>query len=101
MSKILLSNENFAEELLSLETEYEVQNLLLENGIEFTSNEILAIRDVLLSKTSSELDDDVLENVFGGTSAIGIFEVTSIIDLLTSNDKNSSNSIDSLSKKRW
>lgn len=72
----LLSNKEFVEKLMSLETETEVQNLLSENGVDLTVEQIAMIKKGVASQLteSDELSDDALETVAGGADIGGIIE---------------------------
>ena len=64
------ADNSLVEKLFSLETPEEVQSLLKAEGLDFTVEEINAVREVLvkmLEKNSSELSDDELANVAGGS----------------------------------
>ena len=72
----LETDKEFAEKLFSLETAEEVQSLLGEQGIEFTLEEIGALREALVKATAKgaagELSDEELEEVAGGGSGGGV-----------------------------
>lgn len=61
------------EKLISLDTPEDVQKLLKEQGLEFSLEEISAMKDaiamVIEKGQSGEITDDALENVAGGISA--------------------------------
>jgi len=66
----LESDQDFANKLFSLETPEEVQNLLKEQGIDFSLEEINILRDMLVKALekgeNGELSDEALEGVAGG-----------------------------------
>lgn len=72
----LLANKEFVEKLMSLETEAEVQELLSENGVDLTVEQIAMIKKGVASQLteSDELSDDALETVAGGADIGGIIE---------------------------
>lgn len=71
----LLQDESFIKNLLSLETDEEVQSFLSENGVDFTLSEIAAIKSGVAARLAGdeeELSDDDLENVAGGADIAAI-----------------------------
>lgn len=72
----LLSNQEFVEKLMSLETESEVQDMLAENGVDLSVEQIAMIKKGVASQLteSDELSDDALETVAGGVDIGGIIE---------------------------
>ncbi len=60
-----------AEKLFSLETPADVQSLLKKQGLEFSMEEIAALKDAIVKYMakgeSGELTDETLEDVAGGT----------------------------------
>jgi predicted ribosomally synthesized peptide with nif11-like leader len=61
---------SLAEKLFAIETPEGVQSLLKEQGIEFTLEEIAALRDAIVKAAekgeSGELSDETLDGVAGG-----------------------------------
>ena len=75
----LMQDQEFAEKLLNLDDDKEIQALLAENEIEFTLEEIAAIKKGVIAQLNgeeAELSDDDLEGVAGG---IAISAVVSIV----------------------
>lgn len=72
----LLSNQEFVEKLVNLETDTEVQGLLADNGVELTLEQIALIKKGVENQLSGseELSDDDLETVAGGADIGGIIE---------------------------
>ena len=78
----LMQDEAFAEKLLSLDEDTEIQALLSENGVEFTLEQIAAIKKGVIAQLNgedAELSEDDLEDVAGGiavgtaiTVAVGV-----------------------------
>ena len=78
----LMQDEAFAEKLLSLDEDTEIQALLSENGVEFTLEQIAAIKKGVIAQLNgedAELSDEDLEDVAGGiavgaaiTIAVGV-----------------------------
>ena len=69
--KEVFADEVFVKKLLALETPEEAQAALAEKGIEFSREEILGFRDMLMkalekTKEGGELSLDDLEEVAGG-----------------------------------
>ena len=64
----VFSDEAFVKALFALETPEEVQSALKEKNIEFSIDEILKIRDLLLKTTENGgvLSDEELQEVSGG-----------------------------------
>ncbi len=66
----LESDQSFGEKLFNLETIGEVQSFLKENGMDFSEDEINAIRNALVKTAAKgELNDKDLEEVAGGLAA--------------------------------
>ena len=78
--KEVFTDEKFVEELFSKETPEEVKTLLEEKDIDFSVEDIVKLREILVAKIDQqasgeegELDEDELEEVAGG---IGIAAAT-------------------------
>lgn len=93
----LLNNETFMKQLLSLETDLEVQNLLKENGVEISLEEIAQIkRNVELRLSDSDnLSEEDLEKVVGGSDA------TDIVNAIVSFLSNLGDAIHTWTRGRW
>lgn len=93
----LLNDETFMKQLLSLETDLEVQNLLKENGVEISLEEIAQIKrsvELRLSD-SNDLSEEDLEKVVGGSDA------TDIVDCIVSFLCNIGDAIHEWTRGRW
>ena len=73
--KELFTNQEFVEKMLALESAQEVQDLLAENDVDFTIEEINKLHEELVKKAQQaeegedadgEIDDEDLEDVAGG-----------------------------------
>lgn len=67
------ADENLAVKMFTLDTPEEVQNLLKGEGIDFSLEEILLIKEAVVKSSvqgaaNGELSEDDLENVAGGSS---------------------------------
>ena len=72
----LLQDEEFAKKLFSLEDNTEIQSFLAENGVEFSLEEIAAIKagvEASLADEDAELSDDMLGDVSGGSTSTDVF----------------------------
>ncbi len=68
----LMENEQFVKEMLSAENSEQVQKLYADNGVELTMEEVQEIGKILNTLDSDgELDADSLDNVSGGSLALG------------------------------
>lgn len=66
----LEADKDLAEKMISLETAEEVQNFLKAQGLEFSVDEINALKAALIKNAQQgELDDAELEEVAGGVIA--------------------------------
>lgn len=90
----LLQDQDFAEKLVCLEEVEEVQELLAENGVDFTIEEINALKVSISNHLQEgELSDDDLGDVAGGliitgATALGIAKVAvAVVGLGLSIDK--------------
>jgi predicted ribosomally synthesized peptide with nif11-like leader len=74
------ADPSLAEELFVLETPAEVQDLLKEQGLDFTLEEIDGLRDLIVKGlekgVSGELSDDDLEDVAGGVAVTAAISAT-------------------------
>lgn len=70
----IVADPSLVEKLFAIETPEEVQSLLKEQGIEFTLEEIVALRDAIVKAAekgeSGELSEENLDGVAGGLSVI-------------------------------
>lgn len=64
--KELFSDEQFVKELLDLETPEEVQAVLADNDVDFSIEDIIKLKELLIKKEADELSDEELEEVAGG-----------------------------------
>jgi len=115
----IFSDKVFVENLLEMDTPEEVQAALKEKGIEFTEEDVIHFRDVLLTKMAENLPDE-LDCVSGGveiheylsqrgrhdearkaliiqTVAEGVMDFFSSVQTM----KTIANGIVNLFKKRW
>lgn len=93
----LFQDETFVENLLSKETDIEVKALLAENGVEISLEEISAIKKTVEARleNDSELSEDDLENVAGGSDVSDI--ITGVVDGLVK----LGDAIHNWSRRRW
>ena len=74
----LLKNEEFAAKLLALDDDKDVQEMLNDNGIEMTLEEIAAVKKGVIAELNgeeAELSEDDLECVAGGVSVGAVVKV--------------------------
>ena len=70
--KELVSDADFTEQLLDLETPEEVQAAIKEKGVDISLDEINQIKDYIIANADKEeLDDEQLEQVAGGSITVG------------------------------
>lgn len=90
-------NEDLIKKLLSLDTAQQVQDLLKQNGIDLSLEQIEQVKDLLVRRASNqltekeaqllnkagsgELDENELANVAGGLAVITEFKVIDIVNL--------------------
>ncbi len=69
----LASDQKFASELLSQETPEKAQEFLAANGVEMTLDEVKSFGKMLnaVEESGDELSEDALEEVAGGSLALG------------------------------
>ena len=94
--KEVFSDEAFVKSLFELETAAEVQAALQAKGVELTEEQILGIRDLLgeveggkisveqleqwaAQMESGELTDEMLEQVSGGSVAVGVGTIIGLV----------------------
>ncbi|MDD3852445.1 MAG: Nif11-like leader peptide family RiPP precursor [Syntrophomonadaceae bacterium] len=77
----LEADNSFGEKLFSLETSQEVQNYLKENGMDFSEDEINAVKNALVKTAEKgELSDADLGEVAGGIAVTtGIAAISATI----------------------
>lgn len=93
------ADASLAEKLFTLETPEEVQSLLKEEGLDFSLDEILVLKNALVKQLAKgseggELSDDDLEDVAGG---IAVTTVAGIIGATFS----AGNFVHNVSRGRW
>ena len=76
--KEVFSDEAFVNSLMELENVEDVQKALSEKGLDFSPEEIEAIRKGLVGE-DEELGEDDLENVAGGVSVETIGNIVDIV----------------------
>ena len=64
--KQIFTNETFVRELFALETATQVQSALLQEGVDVTEADILAIRDMLVKVERGEITPEQLEQAKNG-----------------------------------
>ena len=77
--KEVLSDKNYVEELLSLDSAEAVRDSLSAKGIELSCEEISKIQETLLNNTDGELSEDALEDVSGGSILLAIGIISTAI----------------------
>lgn len=100
--KEILSDSQFARSLLEMDTVEEVQDALSKKGVELSKADIEAIRLALDNPEDSELNDEDLVNVAGGSltvmAAIGI---ASIIGAACGGTVTLGNAVSNWTRRRW
>lgn len=93
----LFQDETFVEKLLNKETDVEVKELLAENGVEISLEEISAIKKTVEARleNDSELSEDDLENVAGGSDVSDL--ITGVVDGLVK----LGDAIHNWTRRRW
>jgi len=96
------ADKGLAEELFSVETPEEVQSLLKEQGLEFTTEEIGLLREAMATIVGKddvgELSDEDLEGVAGGISGEA---VAGIIGAVSAFVQAIGGVVDNIIRSRW
>jgi len=84
--KEVFSDEEFVKELFSKETPEEAQAILAEKDIDFSVEDLIKLREILVAKLQKsegseevELGEDELEDVSGGTLTFIIAVIISVV----------------------
>ena len=84
--KEIFSDEEFVKELFSKETPEEAKALLKEKDIDFSVEDLIKLREILVAKLQKsegseevELGEDELEDVSGGTLTFIIAVIISVV----------------------
>ncbi len=100
--KSVLSDSDFAQKLLEMESPEEVQSALKNKGIDLTLEDIHAVQNILANQENGELNEDELENVAGGSLTImGALGVASIISACCGGAVSLGNKVDTWTRRRW
>lgn len=100
--KEVLSDTDFANFLLEMETPEEVQTALKDKGIDLTLADISAIQNILTEQAEGELSEDELENVAGGSLTImAALGIASIIGAATGGAVSLGNKVHKWTRRRW
>lgn len=69
----LMEDKEFVAKMLSQESAEDVQKLFLENGVDMTMEDVHTLGKMLdkLSESGDELTEDMLDDVAGGSLALG------------------------------
>lgn len=97
----LMQDQAFVEKLLALDEDTEIQALLAENGVDFSLEEIAAIKkgvSAQLSGEEAELSDDDLEGVAGG---IAVATVITIVGTVIGGISTGGNLVHKWTRGRW
>lgn len=100
--KEVLSDTDFAQSLLEMESPEDVQSALKNKGVDLSLEDITTIQNILANQAEGELSEDDLENVAGGSltimSAIGI---AGIISASVSGGIALGNKVHEWTRRRW
>jgi predicted ribosomally synthesized peptide with nif11-like leader len=85
------ADQSLGEKLFALETPEEVQSFLQAEGLEFTIDEIMTLREALVKalekKENGELSDEDLEEVAGGLLGLRVLGILMLIGLAIGTDR--------------
>lgn len=95
--KKVLSDTSYVQELISLDSAEAVRDSLSEKGIELSCEEITKIQETLLNNTDSELDENDLEDVSGGSVLAVIGIISTVIGVVGAGG----NIVDKVTRRRW
>lgn len=100
--KEILSDSQFAQSLLEMDTAEEVQEALREKGVELTKADIEAVRLALENPDDNELNDEDLENVAGGSlTVLAAIGIASIIGAAFGGTVTLGNAVNNWTRRRW
>jgi predicted ribosomally synthesized peptide with nif11-like leader len=79
--KEVFSDEEFVKHLFTLKEPEEVQDALKEKGIDFSIEQIVALKDSFAGTVDQELSEGELEGAAGGSGEVGLVsDVLKIVD---------------------
>ncbi|MDD3852446.1 MAG: Nif11-like leader peptide family RiPP precursor [Syntrophomonadaceae bacterium] len=96
------ADKSLGEKLFSKENPQDVQQLLKEQGIEFSLDEIEVLKNALVKiseKGSDELSDEDLENVAGGS--LTVMAIVAIVGAIAGAVTAAGGVVDNAVRSRW